>query len=102
VGGFARAAGAEPQRADLSCFESAINLDPASNSHDIPNLPEARHYTAHDNGFVLPGEMLMCDRKPIDGSITRNLPQMSSIQTSEYRPHRMSFILVQGFLKVLD
>ena len=38
-------------------------------------------------GFVLPGAMLKCDLKPIIGSITRNLPQRSSIQASEYRPH---------------
>ena len=32
----------------------AIDLDPASNSREIPNVPAARHYTAQDNGIVQP------------------------------------------------
>jgi len=32
----------------------AIDLDPASNSREIPNVPAARHYTAQDNGLVQP------------------------------------------------
>ena len=34
----------------------AIDLDPASNSQEIPNVPAARHYTAQDNGLVQPWE----------------------------------------------
>lgn len=30
----------------------AIDLDPASNSQEIPNVPAARHYTAQDKGLV--------------------------------------------------
>ena len=30
----------------------AIDLDPCSNSREIPNVPAARHYTAQDNGLV--------------------------------------------------
>jgi hypothetical protein len=36
-------------------------------------------------GLVLPDAMLKCDPKPIIGSITRNLPQRSSIKASDYR-----------------
>ena len=32
----------------------AIDLDPASNSREILNVPAARHYTAQDNGYVQP------------------------------------------------
>jgi len=34
----------------------AIDLDPASNSREIPSVPAARHYTAQDNGLILPWE----------------------------------------------
>ena len=34
----------------------AIDLDPCSNSREIPNVPAARHYTAQDNGLVQPWE----------------------------------------------
>jgi hypothetical protein len=37
----------------IACM-GAIDLDPASNSHEIPNVPAARHYTAQDNGLVQP------------------------------------------------
>ena len=33
----------------IACME-AIDLDPCSNSREIPNVPAARHYTAQDNG----------------------------------------------------
>ena len=39
----------------IACM-GAIDLDPASNSHEIPNVPAARHYTAQDNGLVQPWE----------------------------------------------
>ena len=39
--------------AAIPCM-GAIDLDPASNSWEIPNVPAARHYTAQDNGLVLP------------------------------------------------
>ena len=32
----------------------AIDLDPCSNSIGIPNVPAAKHYTAEDNGLLLP------------------------------------------------
>jgi hypothetical protein len=31
-----------------------INLDPCSNSREILNVPAAKHYTAEDNGLILP------------------------------------------------
>ena len=37
----------------IACM-GAIDLDPASNSREIPNVPAARHYTAQDNGLVQP------------------------------------------------
>jgi hypothetical protein len=39
----------------ISCM-GAIDLDPASNSKEIPNVPAARHYTAQDNGLMQPWE----------------------------------------------
>jgi len=39
----------------IACL-GAIDLDPASNSREIPNVPAARHYTAQDNGLVQPWE----------------------------------------------
>jgi hypothetical protein len=35
----------------ISCM-GAIDLDPCSNSGEIPNVPAARHYTVRDNGLV--------------------------------------------------
>ena len=32
----------------------AIDLDPASNSREIPNVPAAKHYTDQDNGLLQP------------------------------------------------
>ncbi len=32
----------------------AIDLDPCSNSHDEPNVPAAKHYTADDDGLTHP------------------------------------------------
>lgn len=37
----------------IACM-GAIDLDPASNSREIPNVPAARHYTTQDNGLVQP------------------------------------------------
>ncbi len=37
----------------IACL-GAIDLDPSSNSREIPNVPAARHYTAQDNGLVQP------------------------------------------------
>ena len=37
----------------IACL-GAIDLDPASNSREIPNVPAARHYTAQDNGLMQP------------------------------------------------
>jgi hypothetical protein len=37
----------------IACM-GAIDLDPASNSREIPNVPAARHYTAQDNGLIQP------------------------------------------------
>jgi hypothetical protein len=37
----------------IACV-GAIDLDPCSNSHEIPNVPAARHYTIQDNGLVQP------------------------------------------------
>jgi hypothetical protein len=34
----------------------AIDLDPCSNSREIPNVPAVRHYTVEDNGLVQPWE----------------------------------------------
>ena len=39
----------------ITCM-GAIDLDPCSNSREIPNVPAARHYTAQDNGLLLPWE----------------------------------------------
>jgi hypothetical protein len=39
----------------ISCM-GVIDLDPCSNSREIPNVPAARHYTAQDNGLVQPWE----------------------------------------------
>jgi len=39
----------------IACM-GAIDLDPCSNSREIPNVPAARHYTAQDNGLVQPWE----------------------------------------------
>ncbi|MFA5414696.1 MAG: hypothetical protein WC295_04315 [Methanoregula sp.] len=33
---------------------SAIDLDPTSNSREIPNVPAAKYYTVQDNGVVQP------------------------------------------------
>ena len=35
----------------IACM-GVIDLDPCSNSREIPNAPAARHYTAQDNGLV--------------------------------------------------
>ena len=35
----------------IACM-GAIDLDPCSNSKEIPNVPAARHYTVKDNGLV--------------------------------------------------
>ena len=37
----------------ITCM-GAIDIDPASNSREIPNVPAARHYTAQDKGLVQP------------------------------------------------
>lgn len=37
----------------IACMD-AIDLDPCSNSREIPNVPAARHYTAQDNGLLRP------------------------------------------------
>jgi hypothetical protein len=37
----------------IACM-GAIDLDPCSNSREIPKVPAARHYTAQDNGLVHP------------------------------------------------
>ena len=37
----------------ITCL-GAIDLDPASNSREIPNVPAARHYTSHENGLIQP------------------------------------------------
>jgi hypothetical protein len=37
----------------VACMD-AIDLDPCSNSREIPNVPAARHYTAQDNGLLKP------------------------------------------------
>ena len=39
----------------IACM-GAIDLDPCSNSREIPNVPAARHYTAQENGLVQPWE----------------------------------------------
>jgi hypothetical protein len=39
----------------IACM-GAIDLDPCSNSQEIPNMPAARHYTVQDNGLVQPWE----------------------------------------------
>jgi hypothetical protein len=39
----------------IACMD-AIDLDPASNSREIPNVPAASHYTAQENGLVQPWE----------------------------------------------
>ena len=39
----------------IACM-GAIDLDPCSNSREIPNMPAARHYTIQDNGLVQPWE----------------------------------------------
>ncbi len=37
----------------IACM-GVIDLDPASNSRDIPNVPAEKHYTSQDNGLVQP------------------------------------------------
>jgi hypothetical protein len=37
----------------IACM-GTIDLDPCSNSREIPNVPAARHYTAQDNGLLRP------------------------------------------------
>ena len=39
----------------IACM-GAIDLDPCSNSTEIPNVPAAKHYTIQDNGLVQPWE----------------------------------------------
>jgi hypothetical protein len=39
----------------IACM-GGIDLDPASNSREIPNVLAAMHYTAQDNGLVQPWE----------------------------------------------
>ena len=39
----------------IACM-GAIDLDPCSNSREIPNVPAARHYSVEDNGLVQPWE----------------------------------------------
>jgi hypothetical protein len=39
----------------IACM-GAIDLDPCSNSQEIPNVPAARHYTIQDNGLMQPWE----------------------------------------------
>ena len=38
----------------IACM-GAIDLDPASNSREIPNVPAARHYTVRTTGSCSPG-----------------------------------------------
>ena len=45
--------------------------------------------------------MLKCDRNPIIGSITRTLPQGSSIQASEYRPHMINGHSGAGVINIM-
>ena len=59
------------------------------NEQEPGTNPRARS-RATITGFVLPGAMLKCEWKPIDRSITRDLPQRSSIQASECRPHMIN------------
>jgi ParB family chromosome partitioning protein len=37
----------------IACM-GAINLDPCSNSREIPNVTATRHYTSQENGLVQP------------------------------------------------
>lgn len=37
----------------IACLDK-IDLDPCSNSREIPNVPAAMHYTAQDNGLLRP------------------------------------------------
>jgi hypothetical protein len=39
----------------VACMDE-IDLDPCSNSVEIPNVPAARHYTIGNNGLVQPRE----------------------------------------------
>ena len=39
----------------IACM-GAIDLDPCSNSREIPNVPAAKHYTSQDNGLLQPWE----------------------------------------------
>jgi hypothetical protein len=39
----------------IACM-GAIDLDPCSNSAEIPNVPAAKHYTIKNNGLVQPWE----------------------------------------------
>ncbi len=39
----------------IACM-GAIDLDPCSNSREIPNVPAARHYAVQENGLVQPWE----------------------------------------------
>jgi len=54
----------------ITCM-GAIDLDPASNSHEIPNVPAARHYTIQDNGLVLPWEGRLFLNPPFGPGVER-------------------------------
>jgi len=54
----------------IACM-GAIDLDPASNSREIPNVPAAKHYIAHDNGLVQPWEGGGCLNPPFGNEVER-------------------------------
>ena len=54
----------------IACM-GAIDLDPASNSREIPNVPAARHYTAYDNGLVQQWEGRVFLNPPFGSGVER-------------------------------
>ena len=54
----------------IACM-GAIDLDPASNSREIPNVPAARHYTAQDNGLIQPWEGRVFLNPPFGAGVER-------------------------------
>jgi hypothetical protein len=54
----------------IACM-GAIDLDPCSNSREIPNVPAARHYTAEDNGLVQPWEGRVFLNPPFGSGVER-------------------------------
>jgi hypothetical protein len=65
----------------IACM-GAIDLDPCSNSEEIPNVPAARHYTTQDNGLVLPWAERVFLNPPFGPGVERWFSKLYQEQSS--------------------